>query len=652
MDRTVNQGGNMPTVSQAAAQVAAQLLAAKMAKSGQAPAESVPAVEQKPVIGVEQIREAQQTLLEYKNGKKSLEERVIANEQWFKLRHWEYIRTTNKPDQVEPVSAWLFNSLANKHADAMDNFPIANILPREELDKAEAEMLTAIVPVVMDRCEYEQVYSDTWDDKLRGGTKITGVFWDPNELNGLGDISIRQMDVLNLFWEPGITDIQKSRNFFSVEMWDKKELEEMYPQLKGKQLGGAMTLSKYHEEDPGKTEDKALVVDWYYKRRIGRRRVLHYCKYVGEEVLFASENDPKYAQSGWYDHGLYPFDFDPMWKVKGSPCGFGYIDLAKSTQEYIDKMDKVLQKNLQVNVRTRYFAPKTSHVNMEQFADLNNDIVEYEGNPDGIIPIKGTGLSGNYVTMHQHKIEELKETTGNRDVSTGGTTSGVTAASAIAAMQEAASKLSRDANKAAYRSFRKIVLMIVELIRQFYTQSRSFRIMGADGTERFIRYNSLKIQRQSTGKDFGTEETFRMPLFDIEISAQKQSPYSKLSQNELAIQFYKSGFFNPQLADQAMATLEMMDFDRKQFVMNKIQQNGMLYQQLQQAQMQIQKLTAIVDKLTGGQLGGALGPAQAATAPGKPGNQVEAGGALGAEMGESSVTRKARERVANSTAPT
>ena len=176
--------------------------------------------------------------------------------------------------------------------------------------------------------------------------------------------------------------------------------------------------------------------------------------------------------------------------------------------------------------------------------------------------------------------------------------------------------------------------------------------MGADGTEQFIRYSSENIQRQSTGTDFGTQETFRMPLFDIEISAQKQSPYSKLSQNELAIQFYNAGFFNPQVADQAMACLEMMDFDRKQFVMKKIQQNGLLFQQLQQAQMQIAKLTAIVDKLTGGQLSGDLAPAQAATAPGNPGDHVDPGGALGAEAGESSVTRKARQRVANATAPT
>ena len=40
--------------------------------------------------------------------------------------------------QVEPTSGWLFNAIANKHADVMDNFPSANVLPREEGDRAEA----------------------------------------------------------------------------------------------------------------------------------------------------------------------------------------------------------------------------------------------------------------------------------------------------------------------------------------------------------------------------------------------------------------------------------------------------------------------------------------------------------------------------------
>ena len=612
----------------------------------------------KPVIGIDQIHEAASVLQTYKTGKKNLEDRVIANEQWYKLRHWDYIRDKGTK-ATEPVSGWLFNAIASKHADMMDNYPMANILPREAGDKKEAEKLTAIVPVAMEQADFEEVYSCTCDSKLRGGTGIYGVFWNAQKLNGLGDIDIREMDILNLFWEPGISDIQKSKNFFSLELWDNDLLEQSYPQLKGKLGGNATTVSKYVYDDTVNTDDKTLVIDWYYKKFVGTKQVLHYCKFVNDTVLFASENEPQYAQRGWYDHGMYPFVFDSMFRVKGSPCGFGYIDLAKSAQEYIDKSNQAMLRNLQMNASPRYFIRNDGSVNEAEFSDLSKDFVHVDGmmGQDSIMPIKGAGLDGVYVTLLNNKIEELKETTGNRDISNGGTSSGVTAASAIAAMQEAGSKLSRDANKASYRVYKKIVYMVIELIRQFYNLQRCFRIQGSSGQEEFVQYSNVGIKPQGQPAAMGMEETFRLPLFDIEVSVQKQSAYSKLSQNELAIQLYGAGFFNPQMADQALACLEIMDFDRKQFVVDKVQTGQTMYQMLQQAQQRITQLAQLVDQLTGkSNLTGALavegGMGAAAAIPAEPVQISEEGAqALGAEVGESANTKQARQRVAESTAP-
>ena len=122
------------------------------------------------MIDQSKVREGESILQEYKDGKTALEKRVIANEQWYKMRHWEQIRRKDKGPQT--ASAWLFNSLANKHADAMDNYPQANLLPREERDKQDAEQLSKIVPVVMEQNGFEQTYNDEWWDKLKNGTGV------------------------------------------------------------------------------------------------------------------------------------------------------------------------------------------------------------------------------------------------------------------------------------------------------------------------------------------------------------------------------------------------------------------------------------------------------------------------------------------------
>ena len=586
-------------------------------------------------IGVEQIREANNTLQKYKQGKANLEQRIIDNEQWYKLRHWECMR--DKKQQVQPTSAWLFNSLANKHADAMDNFPSPNILPREEGDKGEAEMLSSIIPVILEQNDFEETYDNVQDYRLKSGTGVYGIFWDNEKMNGLGDISILKADLINLFWEPGITDIQRSRHLFHVELADNDLLEQEYPQLRGKLSSSSIDLSKYVYDDTVDTSTKSAVVDWYYKKRQNGRNVLHYCKYVNDVVLFATENDPEMAERGWYDHGQYPFVFDPLFSMEGTPCGFGYIDVGKDTQAYIDRANQAIMQNMLANAKPRHFIRSDGSVNEAEYADTTKDFIHVDGSlgQDSILPVQGKPLNNVYIQVLHDKIDELKETTGNRDISTGGTTSGVTAASAIAAMQEAGSKLSRDHNKASYRAFRKVVLMVIELIRQFYDLPRCFRIIGENGTARFVEYSNANLQPQMQGIEMGVDMGYRLPLFDVEITAQKASPYSKMSQNELALQFFGAGFFNPQMSDQALACLEMMDFDRKQGIMQRIAQNGMMYKA---AMMMMQQ------QMAPGVAGGTEESAE---------ETVEKTEALGGDgVGEAANTKKARQRVADSTSPT
>ena len=592
------------------------------------------------VIGKEQVQAATQTLQKYKEGKANLEKRIVANEQWYKLRHWECLR--GEKQEVEPTSAWLFNSIANKHADAMDNFPAPNILPREEMDKGEAEMLSSIIPVILDQNDFEQTYSDVWSYKLKTGTGVYGVFWDGTKLNGLGDISIKKCDIINLFWESGITDIQKSRNLFHVELVDNDLLIQQYPQLQGKLGNSTLTISEYVFDDSVDTTNKSAVVDWYYKKAAENgKAVLHYCKYVNDEVLFATENDPKYADRGWYDDGEYPFVFDVLFRVEGTPAGFGYIDVGKSAQEYIDRGNQAIMQNMLSNTKPRHFIRSDGAVKEDEYADMTKDFVHVDGNlgQDSIMPIQGKPLPNIYVEVINNKINELKEVTGNRDISTGGTTSGVTAASAIAAMQEAGSKLSRDNIKASYRAYRKIIIMVIERIRQFYDLPRCFRIVGDNGAVNFIKYSNAGLIAEYQGEEFGIDMGYRIPMFDIEVTAQKSSPYSKMAQNELALQFYGAGFFNPTMAVQALTCLDMMDFDRKEAIMTKIAQNGAAYQAAAMAAQMAMGAGGLPDEKV------AEGAAKTAE-----GNDALGGNSEKAR--ESANTKNARQRVADSTSPT
>ena len=549
---------------------------------------------EKPPVGAEEVAQATQILQQYKAGKAALDKRLVDNELWFRMGHWKNYRNPLMEGKPQPSSGWLFNSIANKHADAMDNYPAPNVLPRAQDDEQTAQVLSSVLPVVLEQAEYEQVYSDAWWRKLKQGTGVKGVFWDPEQRGGVGEIAIRPMNLLMLYWEPGVDDIQASPHFFSLSLEDTKQLTERWPQLEGHSTS-VLEVPRYLHEDGWDTSTKSVVVDWYYKKRNAQgRRVLHYCKFCNGVVLYASENDPALSQRGFYDHGQYPFVFDPLFVEEDSPVGFGYIDVMKECQTAIDRMNHAMDENVLLASRQRYILSDTAGVNEEELADFSRDIVHVAGRltEDSFRPLQTAGLQGNSLSYRNSRIEELKEISGNRDMTQGGPAGGVTAASAIAALQEAGSKLSRDMLKSAYRAFAKECYLIIDLMRQFYDEERIFRIIGKTGESEFVRFSGAALRARALPSVGGVELGSREPIFDIVVSAEKKSTFSRLSQNETAKECYQLGFFAPQNADAALAALEMMDFEGIEKVRQRVRQNGTLFQRLEQLQGQLARFQA------------------------------------------------------------
>ena len=548
--------------------------------------------ENKPPIGAEEVARAEQILQKYKVGKAALDQRLVDNELWFRMGHWKNYQNPMMEGKPQPSSGWLFNSIANKHADAMDNYPAPNVLPRAPDDEQTARVLSSVLPVVLEQADYEQVYSDTWWRKLKQGTGVKGVFWDPEQRGGVGEITVRPMNLLMLYWEPGVDDIQASPNFFSLSLEDTDQLTERWPQLEGHSTS-ALEVPHYLHDGGLDTNGKSVVVDWYYKKRNAEgRRVLHYCKFCNGVVLYASENDPEYAGRGFYDHGQYPFVFDPLFVEEDSPAGFGYIDVMKECQTAIDRMNHAMDENVLLSSKQRYVLSDAAEVNEEELADFSRDIVHVVGRlgDDSFRPLQTTGLQGNSLSYRNSRIEELKEISGNRDMTQGGTAGGVTAASAIAALQEAGSKLSRDMLKSAYRAFAKECYLIIDLMRQFYDEERVFRIIGETGRSEFVHFSGAALRAQALPGVGGVELGSREPIFDIVVSAEKKSTFSRLSQNETAKECYQLGFFAPRNADAALAALEMMDFEGIEKVRQRVRQNGTLAQRLEQLQSQLVQL--------------------------------------------------------------
>ena len=600
-------------------------------------------MEETQIINAERLREFTAVLQKYKSGKASLERRVDSSENWWKLRNrFEEKRQGLSDDGgFKSESGWLHNVIVSKHADAMEAYPEPVILPREPGDREEARLLSAILPCILEQNRFEHTYDLAMWQKLKTGTACYRVVWDSEKQGGLGDIAIERVDLLNLFWEPGVGDIQDSKYLFCTHLEDEEALAARYPQLKGRMKSNPFLATRFVYDDAVSLEGKATVIEVYYKKRLGGRTVLHYCKYVGDTVLYATENEvvgdglpdvplygvargktravedaglydaetdgvpvgdglrtsrpgmtdsgpsgtPAPTDAGLYDHGKYPFVLDPLFPVEGSPCGYGFVDLCANGQTAIDLLRTAFVKNALVGATPRYFQRIDGAVNEEEFLDINRPLVHVSGNlgEDSLRQIGYLGLPGAYLNVLESTIKELRETSGNTETATGIVHSGVTAASAIAALQEASGKGSRDATRSSYIAFSEIVELCIELIRQFYTLPRQFRITGTLG-EDYVSFSNRGLLPRPLPAVGGVDMGLREPVFDVKVSAQKRNAYSRLSQNELALELYKLGLFEQGREQQALSCLNMMEFDGREELMRRLSASMGLEQKLRELQ--------------------------------------------------------------------
>ena len=697
-----------------------------------------PEEERRGAITKETLRDWLRILQKYKTGKARLERRVQNAENWWKLRNeMEEAKVSElDPREFNAKSGWLHNVIASKHADAMEAYPEPNILPREKNDQQEARMLSAVIPCILEQNRFEHTYDRAMWQKLKTGTGVYMVTWDKSKLNGLGDISIQTVSLLNLFWEPGVADIQDSKHLFYTYLEDGDTLIEQYPQLRGQLKPDAFQATKFLYDDLVPTDNQFTVINHYYHRYEGGRKVLHYCQFVGDVVLYATENaeaagvpgnarlyggeravgdagpygvnggeraddirpygmdagapgmppmaapssgpaghlppegegfgeevpitDRRYgvdAGAGLYAHGRYPFVFDVLFPVEGSPCGYGYIDLAANEQTQVDLMKTAFIKNTMAGATPRYFSRADGAINEEEFLDLHKALVHVNGNlgEDSLRRVEVTSLHGNYINVLEQTISEMRETTGNTETANGISTSGATAASAIAALQEASGKGSRDSAKASYRAYAELVDQVIELVRQFYDMPRTFRITGQDGSDEFAQYSNQGLRPQWQGMMGQVDMGYRLPVFDIKIEPQKRNPYTKLAQNELAMQLYSAGFFSPQNGDMAMAVLDMMEFEGKDKVTQRIAVNADVYQKLVQFQQLALSLAQqyrpdLVPGLAQAITGGAAMSGGAFPSPAQGMSATQSAASTGS-AGEASHVRKARERAARASQP-
>ena len=511
-------------------------------------------------ISSEFLAKVMERFEEYKAQKYSLQKRIQEDNMWYKQQYGGDVNSvTGNP---EPATGFIFSAIENKYADAMDSYPVPNVLERSDDDTNVAKIISKILPVQLELSHFKDAYKKNWRRKLKHGTAAYGVFYNQKS----GDISINVIDLFNLYVDMNIENIQQSQFLFITNAIDNDVLKHMYPE--------------YHELFEGdcdvetadgrvRIKDRTKVIDCYYKKAYENdngtvSKAVHMMKLVDGKIIAATEDMPG-CEQGLYMHGMYPVVLDILYPEDNCPFGFGVVDTIKNPQSYIDRIDALVIKNAMISGKQRFIIRDNGGVNEKEFADYNNDIIHCAGSvdEDSVRPFQAQALP-NFIMEHRNKkIDELKEISGNRDFQQGGTNSGVTSGTAITVLQESGAKLSRSMIDSSYDAYTEIVYMVIELMREFYTDERIYRIVNDKGEKEFVKFSGDMLYRRKTGS-FGISDADEPVCFDIEIVAQKQNPYSREAANSTLLSLWQAGIFVRNDFDSACALLECMNFEGKE----------------------------------------------------------------------------------------
>lgn len=498
----------------------------------------------------------------YKSDKQSLNERICENEKWY--RKWHEVNQSGEYDgnSLTSATAFVFSAIENKYADAMDNYPHPKILEREPQDTKTAQLLSQILPVQLDLSHFKKCYKKNWRKKLKYGTAVYGVFYNRDS----EEIELQSLNILGIYCDMNIQDVQESQFLFITQAFDNELLKKKYPDF-AYLFEGDASIDTYSGHAVAK--DRSEVIDCYYKKSDGS---VHLMKFARGTLIEASEDIPGY-EKGLYDHGKYPVVFDCLYQSDDSPFGYGITDVIRNPQMYIDRLDGIILKNAALAGKQRWLVRDKGAINEEEFKDWSKDVIHVDGSLDEshIRPFQAQSISDFILSHRQEKIMELKEVIGNRDFQQGATASGVTAASAINILQQSGEKLSRVIIDDSFDVYSDVIALCIELIRQFYSKERIYRITNELGNVEFVEFsNKYMFRKDKDSLGFPIEDRYHNVEFDIEIVPERQSPSSREANNQTILELWKSGLLSETSPDMAIVILESMNFDGKERIIEQL----------------------------------------------------------------------------------
>lgn len=531
----------------------------------------------------ELIQQAYGRLQIWRDGCREMHERARESRKIILLqdpRQDEGSKGDKKTIQLQTLKSTFNNCIA----DQMDNMPEALMVPETKDLTDVADDLTDLVRFILNENNYETIHRRRVEDFFCTGTAVIQIAWDRDMDHGKGNVAVLRWPVEAFLWDPASESIQDARAIFKVSWHPMSWYEQHYPD-KCADMGSDETLyddlgvpDSQDSTHPG-DESKAMLIEyWYRLYDAKKRRYTINVAYLAGGTLLEKAEDV-------YSHGMYPFVVDAFTPIEGLPVGDGMVQELVPMMRYINRYASYIDMNLRMSSKGRLLVDRNAGIDKQALLDWENDVVEGDRIDSSALQWMQTTPFTSMVTAQMLQLQnDIKQDSGQNQFTRGETAGGVTAASAISALQEAGGKMTRMRTNALNSGFREIVEQIMWLISQFYEKNRIVFVTGRkEGENREVAASPERL--------FGKHEKGRVPPppYTVQVQVQRRNPLRQQAQNELFMQAYSMSAQAGQIFPLS-ALFELLQVDGKDRILPVLRQYDAIAQQMQQMAQQNEML--------------------------------------------------------------
>ncbi|PZD95228.1 hypothetical protein DNH61_11755 [Paenibacillus sambharensis] len=435
--------------------------------------------------------------------------------------------------------SWLLNPVINYIAYVVDqktpqitnNRPRGLILPTVQGDEEVAKLFTQVTEVIAERADLDEVIAEVVPTGLLLGIGWFKVYWDNTKSGGQydpmnpmrsnvwkGDVCVESPDPANIYHDPSAHKVEDCRYIIyavpkTVEFIKEKFGVDVDPE-------NSFETEIYSRPGADNAKNRVMLYEYWYKEQGG----IHCTYAAGGKILKDIRNV--------YKHGRYPFvRFVPKKKRK-SMLGIGEPQNIMENQKLLNKFMEMLTRNTALTANPILFVDANSGIDPAKF-QAKPGIVQPVTNLSQTKPaewFQPPQISRDVPQTIDKLIEVIERMAGIYDAQTGETPSGVTAAAAIQMLVEQGSIPIKGIAANLNRAIKDVYELMIELVKEFYTEERYIRITDEQGNHEFMPF---------VGAQYAEID------LDVQVSAGASTPTSKAYIAQLGADLFSAGVLLP-----------------------------------------------------------------------------------------------------------